>query len=97
MNIENFKIVHASDLLVECEFKDENKSESGLFLGKTSKISQRPKQGKVLQVGSDVKNINIGDTVVFTETVGVDLELKDNKWYILLNYDKILGVLENAI
>lgn len=95
--IENFKIIHELDVLVECEFKDENKSESGLFLGKTSKISERPKQGKVLQIGSDVKNIKIGDTVVFTATVGIDLELKDNKWYILLNTDKILGVIDNAI
>ena len=96
MKIDNFKIVHKKDILVVAEFETEEKTQSGIFLGSKSIISQRPTQGKVLQVGKEVEDIKVGDIVVFKDGMGIDLVLEEEKWYILLNEERILGVMQEC-
>lgn len=94
MKIKNFKVIHNTDILVVAEFEPEEKTQTGIYLGIKSTISQRPTQGRVLQVGKGVENIKVGDMVVFKDGMGIDLALEEEKWYILLNEERILGVFE---
>jgi len=54
-----------------------------------------PLQGKVLAVGPDAKDegISEGDTVVFGKYAGTEIVL-DDKEYLILNSDEILGILK---
>ncbi len=82
----------ANRVLVEREEKP-NTTASGIIIPDTAK--EKPLQGKVIAVGPDAKEegINDGDTVVFGKYGGTDIVL-DDKEYLILNSDDILGILK---
>lgn len=54
---------------------------------------EKPLFGKVIAVGSDVKEISEGDNIVFAKYCGTDVKL-DDKDYLILKIEDILGILK---
>ena len=77
-------------VLVEL-IEDEKKTESGIIIPDTAK--EKPQKGKVVSVGEDVELVKEGDEVIFAKYSGNELKF-DNKDYIVLKEDEILGKFE---
>lgn len=71
--------------------KEEKKTASGIIIPDTAK--EKPSRGKIVAISEDVKNINVGDNVIFTKYAGTELKL-DNKDYLVVNIKDILGLLK---
>lgn len=71
--------------------QEENKTASGIIIPDNAK--EKPLQAKVIAVGNEVEEINVGDTVVFAKYSGTELAL-EGKEYLVLNSDDILGIIE---
>ncbi len=82
----------ANRVLVERE-EEVTTTASGIIIPDNAK--EKPLQGKVLAVGPDAEDEGIkeGDTVVFGKYAGTEITL-DNKEYLILNSDDILGILK---
>lgn len=71
--------------------EDEKKTESGIIIPDTAK--EKPQKGKVVAVGEDVELVQEGDEILFAKYSGNELKF-DNKDYIILKEDEILGKFE---
>jgi len=71
--------------------EEERKTESGIIIPDTAK--EKPQKGKVVSVGGDVELIQEGDEILFAKYSGNELKF-DNKDYIILKEDEILGKFE---
>jgi chaperonin GroES len=92
LDTSKLTIVHPKDILVKIENEEEKiKSESGIILTVHPDIVlDRPTEGKVVQVGEKVKDIEVGDIVKFSEESGADIRT-ETEWYIVLDSSRILG------
>ena len=54
---------------------------------------EKPSEGKVIAVSKEVEGISEGDRVVFVKYSGSEITL-DNKKYLVLNTDDILGIIK---
>ncbi len=68
----------------------EKQTKSGIIIPDTSK--EKPKQGKVIAIGkteNDTSEIKEGDTVIYDQYAGTEIEW-NNKKYLILNQEDIL-------
>lgn len=72
--------------------EEKTKTDSGIFLPETSS-KEAPTQAKVVAVSECIKNIQIGDTVVFGKYIGTQLNI-DNIEYLVLEDKDIMGILK---
>ncbi|WP_086232375.1 co-chaperone GroES [Campylobacter devanensis] len=54
---------------------------------------EKPSEGKVIAISKEVEGISQGDRVVFAKYSGSEITL-DNKKYLVLNTDDILGIIK---
>jgi len=81
-------------ILVEPEEVAESKSKAGIILPDSAK--EKPKQGKVMEVGTDeelAEKIKIGDTVVYAKFSGDEIELEGKK-YLIISRSDILAIIK---
>ena len=83
----NFKPL-GDRVLVE-RVEETNTTASGIIIPDNAK--EKPSEGKVLAIGSDVEDVNEGDVVVFGKYSGTELVL-DGKEYLVLEVSDILGI-----
>jgi chaperonin GroES len=90
----------ADNILIEPE-KEEEKTESGIFLPDTAEKG-RPEKGKVIAVGPGKKNregkalpleVKKGDVVIFTKYGPNEIKV-DKKEYLIAREDDILAIIE---
>ena len=55
--------------------------------------TEKPSQGTVVAVSSEVENVKVNDTVVFGKYAGNELKL-DGKSYIVIDVDDLLGIIK---
>ena len=84
----NFKPL-GDRLLVE-RVEEVNTTASGIIIPDNAK--EKPSQGKVLAIGSDVEEVGVDDIVVFGKYSGTELAL-DDKEYLVLELSDVLGVI----
>jgi len=77
-------------VLVE-RVEEQTTTASGIIIPDNAK--EKPSQGKIVAVGSDVEHISAGDTVVFGKYSGNDISL-DGKEYLILDADDIFGIIK---
>ncbi len=77
-------------VLVE-RIEDAQTTASGIIIPDNAK--EKPSQGKVIAVGSDVEEIAEGDTVVFGKYSGNDITLDGNE-YLIMDADDIFGIIK---
>lgn len=67
------------------------KTASGLYL--PDKAAEKPKVAKVLKVGKDVKEIKVGDRIVYKSYSTTEVKVED-KEYILVKEEDILATVK---
>jgi chaperonin GroES len=55
--------------------------------------TEKPSQGKVVAISSEVENVNVNDTVVFGKFAGNELKL-DGVTYLVIEVDDLLGIIK---
>jgi chaperonin GroES len=55
--------------------------------------TEKPSQGKVVAISSEVENVNVNDTVVFGKYAGNELKL-DGVNYLVIEVDDLLGIIK---
>ncbi|TLD88689.1 co-chaperone GroES [Helicobacter sp. MIT 05-5294] len=83
----NFKPL-GERVLVE-RLEEDTKTASGIIIPDNAK--EKPLEGKVLAIGSEVKEVKVGDVVVFGKYSGTEVKL-EGKEYLILKLEDVLGV-----
>ncbi len=68
------------------------KTAGGLYIPDAAK--EKPQKGSVEAVGSEVKNVKPGDSILFDKYSGSKITM-DNVEYLILKEEDILGILES--
>ena len=84
----NFKPL-GDRLLVE-RIEEMSTTVSGIIIPDNAK--DKPSQGKVVAIGSEVEEISVGDTIVFGKYAGNEITL-DSKEYLIMEQADALGIL----
>ena len=95
------KIKPLSDyLLIEPESSKDSTTPSGIVL--PDSVKEKPQKGKVIAVGSGRKDdkgnvikldVKVGDVVYYKKWGGNEIKL-DNKEYLLVKEEDVLGIIE---
>jgi len=64
---------------------------SGIYIPDSAK--EKPSQGKVLAVSTEVENVAVNDTVVFGKYAGSELTL-EGATYLVIETDDLLGIVK---
>ncbi|MBI3803313.1 MAG: co-chaperone GroES [Nitrospirae bacterium] len=67
------------------------KTSGGLYIPDAAK--EKPQRGKIEAVGSEVKGVKVGDTILFDKYSGSKITL-ENQEFLILKEEDILGILE---
>lgn len=65
------------------------KTAGGIYIPEAAK--EKPQRGKIEAVGNDVKNVKVGDEILFDKYSGAKISM-DNVEYLILKEEDILGV-----
>ncbi len=95
------KVRPLGDKVIVKRDEAQTKTSSGIFLPEGAK--DKPKQGKIIALGSGILNkdtgkympftVKKGDTVIFTTYSGTEIKV-DGETYIIMTEEDILGVIE---
>lgn len=95
------KVRPLGDKLLVKRDEAQTKTDSGIYLPETAK--DKPKQGKIVALGSGILNkesgkympftVKKGDTVLFTTYSGTEIKI-DGETYLIMTEEDVLGVLE---
>lgn len=67
------------------------KTAGGLYIPDSAK--EKPQKGKVEAVGSEVKEVKVGSTILFDKYSGSKVNI-DNNEYLIIKEEDILGIVE---
>jgi chaperonin GroES len=88
----NSPIKPLADRVVAVLEEAQTKTASGLYMPETAK--EKPVIAKILAVGPKVKDLKVGDRIVYKKYAASMVELKiDNKDYFVLDEEDVLGTL----
>lgn len=79
-----------ADRLVAVREEAENKTASGLYLPDAAK--EKPVVAKVVAIGKDVKEIKVGDRIVYKEYAPTELKTNGQE-YLILKEEDVLATL----
>jgi len=71
----------------------ENKTQGGIILPDNAN-KEKPTEAEVVEIGGTPKNIEVGDTVLFSKYSGTQVTLEGEDYLILETYKDILGVIK---
>ena len=77
-------------VLIE-RLEEAKKTASGIYIPDSAK--EKPSQGKVLAVSTEVENVAVNDTVVFGKYAGSELTL-EGATYLVIETDDLLGIVK---
>lgn len=69
----------------------ENVTASGIIIAETAE-KEAPSQGKVLEIGKDVKGVKVGDMVIFSKYAANQVKIGESEFLIVPEKD-ILAIL----
>ena len=84
----NFKPL-GDRLLVE-RIEEVSTTASGIIIPDNAK--EKPSQGKVIAVGNEVDDVNVGDVIVFGKYAGSEITIQ-GKEYLIMDLSDALGIL----
>ncbi|MSQ91249.1 MAG: co-chaperone GroES [Phycisphaerales bacterium] len=95
------KVRPLGDKLLVKRDEAQTKTNSGIFLPESAK--DKPKQGKVVALGSGILNketgkympfsVKKGDTVLFTTYSGTEIKV-DGETYLIMTEEDVLGIID---
>ncbi len=66
---------------------------SGIYIPDNA-TQEKPTQAEIMAIGSDVKNVKVGDKVVFTKFARSATVTLDDTDYLVMETSEILGVMK---
>jgi len=78
-----------SDKVVAEQLEAEIKTASGIYL--PDKAQEKPKLARVVAIGEKVKQVKVGDQIIYEEYSGTNVKL-DGKEYVIVKEEKVLGI-----
>lgn len=85
------KIQPLADYVVAEGEEPETKTASGLYL--PEKAAEKPKVAKVLAVGKDVKQVKVGDRIIYKSYSTTDVKVGADE-YILVKEEDVLATVK---
>ncbi|HEY1835372.1 MAG TPA: co-chaperone GroES [Candidatus Saccharimonadales bacterium] len=85
------KIQPLADYVVATAEEAETKTASGLYL--PEKAAEKPKVAKVLAVGKDVKQVKVGDRIIYKSYSTTDVKVGTDE-YILVKEEDVLATVK---
>lgn len=95
------KVRPLGDKIIVKRDEAQSKTESGTFIPEAAK--DKPKQGKIVALGSGILNkdtgkympftVKKGDTVLFTTYSGTEIKI-DGETFIIMTEEDILGIID---
>ncbi|MSR69440.1 MAG: co-chaperone GroES [Phycisphaerales bacterium] len=95
------KVRPLGDKIIVKRNEAQTKTDSGIFLPETAK--DKPKQGKIVALGSGILNkdtgkympfsVKKGDTVIFTNYSGTEIKI-DGETLLIMTEEDVLGVID---
>lgn len=76
--------------VVATKDEPETKTSGGVFL--PGAAQQKPVMANVIAIGPDVKQIKVGDKIVYKEYSTTDLKIDDTE-YLIISEEDVLGTL----
>lgn len=77
------------DRIVAVKEEPQTKTASGLYLPEAAK--EKPAEAKVVAVGKEVKEVKVGDKIIFKEYSHTTVKM-DNKEYLIVNEEDVLAI-----
>jgi len=71
--------------------EEPEKTSSGLYIPDAAK--EKPQKGKVKAIGKEVKDVKVGETILFDKYSGSKITL-DNEEFLIIKEEDILGIVE---
>ncbi len=71
--------------------EEAEKTAGGIYIPESAK--EKPQKGVIEAVGSEVKEIKVGDTVLFDKYSGSKINI-DNNEYLIIKEEDILGIIQ---
>jgi chaperonin GroES len=85
------KLKPLKDRVVVSYSEEPDKTAGGLYVPDTAK--EKPQEGKVMAVGSEVKEVKKGDVVMFEKYSGAKVKVGDDEQLVIKEED-ILAIVE---
>ncbi len=85
------KIQPLADYVVASQEEAETKTASGLYL--PDKAQEKPKIAKVLAVGKDVKQLKVGDRIIYKTYSTTEVKVGSDE-YILIKEEDVLATVK---
>lgn len=70
--------------------KSENTTASGIIIPETAS-KEKPQRGKVIAVAKDIKDVSVGDIVLFSKYAGTEVKI-DGKELSILEFKSVLAI-----
>ncbi len=87
----NLKFKPLKDRVFVSYAEEGEKTAGGIYLPESAK--EKPQKGRAEAVGSEVKEIKVGDTILFDKYSGSKTNI-DGTEYLIIKEEDILGILE---
>ena len=71
--------------------EEAERTAGGLYIPESAK--EKPQKGVIEAVGSEVKEIKVGDTILFDKYSGSKINI-DNNEYLIIKEEDILGIVQ---
>ena len=71
--------------------EEADRTAGGIYIPEAAK--EKPQKGKIDAVGSEVKNLKVGDTILFDKYSGSKISM-DGTDYLIVKEEDVLGVFE---
>ena len=71
----------------------ETKTASGIYIPDNAS-QEKPTQAEVIAIGNDVKDVKVGDNIVYTKFARTATVTLDNQDYLVMEVAEILGILK---
>jgi chaperonin GroES len=78
-------------VVVKYSSEELEKTPGGIYVPDVAK--EKPQKGTVIEVGSEVKEVKVGDTVLFDKYGGSKIKIDDVE-YLIIKEEEILGIVE---
>ncbi|MCS7215271.1 MAG: co-chaperone GroES [Thermodesulfovibrio sp.] len=78
-------------VVVKFSSEELEKTPGGIYVPDVAK--EKPQKGTVIAVGSEVKEVKEGDTVLFDKYAGSKIKVDDVE-YLIIKEEEILGIVE---
>ncbi|MCX7723667.1 MAG: co-chaperone GroES [Thermodesulfovibrio sp.] len=78
-------------VVVKFSSEELEKTPGGIYVPDVAK--EKPQKGTVIEVGSEVKEVKVGDTVLFDKYAGSKIKIDDVE-YLIIKEEEILGIIE---